>query len=143
VRVGAGSRVIPIKTIPLPVDYLMSAESVPGRMYEIHVVLKNKANEESARKLISILPDEFIRRFNAKVNYVEVNDNYVRIQLTGSPFPWSAVLLFLPQIFMIVGLIVSLIAVFLLITKAPWEAAAAIVGIALMVAGYLMSRGGG
>lgn len=139
-RVTYGKEIIPRKMIPLPVKYLKSASSVPGNLYEIDVKLKSRADAESAKKLASVLPKEFRKRFNAEVKYVEVTDNTARIQLEGSPFSWAAVIAFLPEIFMFAGLIIAVIAVFLLITKAPWEAAAVIIGILLMVIGYRMGE---
>lgn len=135
-----GTEIVPEKSIAVPVEYLMKFESVPGNIYEIRVKFDKNVDVSKAKRLAYLIKKEFAGRFGADVKFVEFNGNTARIQVEGSPFSWSAVLAFLPELFMTVGLVVTLISVVLIISKAPWEVVSFMLGLATAYAGYKLSK---
>ena len=113
-------------------------ESVPGAIYEVVVRTRGIRNpEEVAEKLLQELP----RRFDLDIIWLRVDDNEIRMQIEGSPFPWAALLAFLPEILGLIGIVVVLISVGLLIAYAPsWLLAMLIIGALLAYLGPSIGR---
>ena len=128
------------KRIPLPKDYLMSAGSVKGHVYEIVIKTDKRVDDITAVKVANKLAYELPKRFNAELLYFENFDNYIIIDVKGSPFAWSALLAWLPEILMLVGLTVLMISVFLIISSNPWLAFAMFFGLMSAMFGYYLLK---
>ena len=111
---------------------------MPGAIYEVVVRTRGIRNpEEVAEKLLEELP----KRFNLDILWLRVDDNEIRMQIEGSPFPWAALLAFLPEILGLIGIVVVLISVGLLIAYAPsWLLAMLVIGALLAYLGPSIGR---
>lgn len=126
----------------MPWSYLKGNESVMGAVYEIQVYLAESLpltvrdgtdKPTVTQTLLEQMPYN-IEGF--KIDWIEVGDNTVKMQVTGSPFPWAAVIAFLPEILALIGLTVTAIGVFLVISYVPrWVAALLGVGALLLIIG--------
>ena len=128
------------KRIPLPKDYLVSADSVKGHIYEIVIKTDKKVDDITAMEIANRLAYELPKRFNAELLYFENYDNYIIMDVKGSPFAWSALLAWLPEILMLVGLTVLTISVFLVISSNPWLAFAMFFGLMSTAFGYYLLK---
>lgn len=128
------------KRIPMPVSYLVNAESVKGHVYEVLIKVNKKIDDKSASKIASTIAYELPRRFNAELLYFENKDNYIVMDISGSPFAWSAFLAWLPEILMLAGFIVLTISVFLIVSSNPWLAFATLMGMMMLYFGYYMLK---
>jgi len=129
--VEVGTRMVGItKYIPKE----MLTDSVPGQIYELEISTKGIDNPE---QVISVLQAELPRKFKGlKVRWIRIDNSTIRMQIEGSPFAWSALLMFLPSILATIGVIVTLIAVYLVWTMIPgWLTAMLILGAVLMFFG--------
>ena len=132
--VEVGKRIVG-KTNYIPRAMLI--ESVPGQIYELEIRTKGISNPEQA---ISALNTELPKKYKGlKVHWIGVNGSVIKIQLTGSPFAWAALMLFIPTILTLVGIAVTLIAVFLVWTTVPPHITASlVVGLVLTIFGSQM-----
>ena len=128
------------KRIPLPKDYLISADSVKGHMYEIVVKTDKKVDDITAMEIANKLAYELPKKFNAELLYFENYDNYIIMDVKGSPFAWSALLAWLPEILMLFGLTVLAISVFLIVSSNPWLAFATFLGLLSTALGYYLLK---
>lgn len=105
----------------------MLTESTIGAIYELQIKTEGVDNPQEA---INIISSELPKKFKGlEVLWARVDSPYIKVQIKGSPFVWSAVLLFLPQILATVGIIVALIAVYLIWSAIPsWAMALLIIG---------------
>ncbi len=95
-------------------------ESVPGQLYEIHIRTQSLLGRPDKETIASILVKELPKRFNGlSIHWIEVNDEMIKVAITGSPFAWAALFLVLPQILAVIGVTVIMIGVFLLWTHVP------------------------
>lgn len=125
----------------IPPSLLMKMESVPDSVYQIEIQTKGVRDEKA---VVDTLVKGLREKFGVKVIWISVNKpkDMIKLQIVGSPFAWSALLLFLPTILLAIGVIVVLIAVFLIIVERPVLAALAVVGLALIgVGAALRGRG--
>ena len=130
--IEVGKRVIGMKKY---IPRAMLTESIPGSIYEIEIVTKGIPNPDEA---IDVLRMELPKRFNLKVLWVGVENNVVRMQIIGSPFPWPALLAFLPEILLAIGIVVVLISVYLVFSHIPsWVYALLIIGSILTFGAYI------
>ena len=115
----------------------MLIESVRGQIYEVEIRTKGVSNPEQA---ISTLNVELPKKFKGlKVHWIGIDDSVIKVQLTGSPFAWAALVLFIPAILTVVGIVVTIIAVFLVWTSIPpYVTASLVVGLVLTVFGSQM-----
>lgn len=105
-------------------------ESVRGRTYELRIGTNGVPDH---MKALEALKSGLEENFSTKVIYGDVIDSVIVIQMTGSPFVWGAILLFLPQILAGVGIIVSLITVYLVVSAVPtWAYALGAIGLVLI-----------
>lgn len=112
----------------------MLTESVPGQIYELEVRTEVIDNPELViDALQSELPKEFK---DLKVKWIRIDGSVVKMQIVGSPFAWSLLLAFIPSILTVVGVIVTLISVFLIWTTVPgWVTGLAVLGLVLTAFG--------
>lgn len=113
-------------------------ESVPKRLYQIDIQTRGIPNPNL---VADTLRRELWNKFGANVVWVEVGNDMIRIQLIGSPFIWAALLLFLPQILSALGVIVALIALYLLVTGIPiWVWGLGAIAIVLLLFGPSIAK---
>lgn len=124
------------RRIPMPYSYVGNNESVVGNKYEIVVKLKDKLDDRKARELAYKLADGLLKKFNAKLLYFSNNDDYVTMDIEGSPFVWSELIMWLPEIFMSVGAVILLVSVFLIVQSKPLLSLGVIAGVMLLAFGY-------
>jgi len=109
-------------------------ESVPGSKYELTIKTYGVPDPEATINLLRTeLPNKF---FDLKVLYINIEGDTITMQLSGSPFLWMSLLLFLPTILGALGVIVVLISVYLMFAAVPsWIWATLIIGGILILAG--------
>jgi len=124
----------PTKYIPRA----MLTESVPGAIYELHIKTKGVPDPQLAAKVIT---EKLYERFRAKVIWISIEGSDIRLQLVGSPFAWSLLLVFLPEILLAIGIIVLLISVYLVFAHIPgWVLGLAAIGAILFVGAPTISK---
>lgn len=122
-------------TIYLPED--MRTTSVPGQIYELQMKTNGVSNPQEA---LLLLADELAEGFSATMLYFEVDGDVITVQMVGSPFAWGALLLFLPQILVGLGILVTMIAVYLVGSTIPsWVYGVVLVGSLLVALGPKMA----
>ncbi len=97
-------------------------ESVPGAIYEIHIRTQSLLGRGGPDKetIATILIKELPTRFNGlKIHWIQINDEMIKVAITGSPFAWSALFLALPQILSVIGVTILMIGVYLLWAHVP------------------------
>lgn len=108
----------------------MLTESVIGRTYELRIGTNGVPDPKVA---LEALKSGLEENFKTKVIYGEVHNSVILIQMTGSPFVWGAILMLLPQILAAVGIIVSLITVYMVVAAVPtWAYVLGAVGVTLL-----------
>jgi len=129
--IEVGKRVVG-RTIYIP--HAILTESVPGAIYELEIRTKGIPDEEAT---VDVLRREMPKRFKGlEVLWVRIDDSVIHMQVTGSPFAWGLVLLWLPEILQLIGVAVTLIAVFLIIPQIPtWAWATLLSGLFLTYMG--------
>jgi len=116
------------KSIYIPRSIL--TESVPGQIYEIHVKTAGIPDPEEAVETVTAELPKKVK--GLKVLWARADEKNMIIQVQGSPFPWTLVLLYLPEILSAIGVAVTAIAVFLVAAHIPvwlWVMLAAGVGL--------------
>ena len=108
-------------------------DSVPGKVYHLTIETKGIANEEEvARVLIAKLYE----KFRAKVIWIRIDGGIIDLQFIGSPFPWLALLAWLPTILAMLGIVMILVSVYSVIAAIPgWAWALLAVGVAMILFG--------
>lgn len=123
--------IVGIRTVYMPKEVL--TESVPGAIYELRIKTKGVSNPKNA---MVMLAEALWDKFKAKLYYFEVSDNIITMQIEGSPFAWALLLVFLPEILVVLGIIVLLILVYLVTSAIPsWQLGLAAVALALIFLG--------
>lgn len=90
--------------------------SVPGAIYELQL----KTMGVPDPKAVALrLADGLAEKFGATLLYFEVDNNVLTIQIEGSPFAWTALLLFLPEILAGFGILITMITVYLVGASIP------------------------
>ena len=130
-EIEVGRKTDCVKKVLIPYSKLKHWSSVKGSMYEIQVKFKNYVNENQAKKIISEIP-KYLSKYGAKVKYMKIGDNYVNMEVSGSPFEWNVILSELPGVFRTIGLIVSIISVLLIIQKSAWDIIMLMIGLMLL-----------
>lgn len=106
----------------IPPGMLERNESVPGQLYEAHIYtqgtlgLGGTDKQDIVAHLYRTLPEQVP---GLKLNWVRVEDTVIKLQFTGSPFPFALLLAVLPEILSLIGITVSLIGVYLVWRKIP------------------------
>jgi len=116
----------------IPKDML--TDSVIGQKYELKIRTNGVPDPAATINLLATeLPKQF---FDLKVLWINVEGDTITIQISGSPFAWPALLLFLPTILAGVGVIIVLIGVYLMFSAVPgWVFALVIIGGVLIFVG--------
>ncbi len=133
-RFSAGTEVVG-DAVALPISYVETAESTVGAIYEVRGKCKVIDDSKVSKYNLIRVSEELYNRFGAKLRYIEVNDDFVRVQVEGSPFALGAFLLALPEILKIIGILLVAASVILIIPKAQWEVFLLIVGLFLALGG--------
>ena len=121
----------------LPED--MRTTSVPGQVYELQMKTTGVVDPKATAFLLA---NELAEKFNATLLYFEVDKDVITIQMVGSPFAWSALLLFLPQILVGLGILITMITVYLVGSTIPsWIYGVLFVGTVLVALGPRMAAG--
>jgi len=125
---------------PIDVGLPAFATSTPGQLYEVHMETREVIVDEE--RLASLLLEELPRRVEGfKISWLEIDGRTVRMQVVGSPFAWSLVLALLPEIFMLVGVALLAVSIFLVWTMVPsWIAGMMFAGVLILGAGYIFRR---
>jgi hypothetical protein len=131
-----GTRVVG-RTLAIPQDML--TESIPGQVYELEISTNGIPNPN---QVVATLNTKIPQKFpDAKIVWAQIQGNTIRIQIQGSPFAWSLLLLFIPQILSAIGIIVAFIAVYLVIGAIPsWAWALLAVGLGLVIFAPIISK---
>lgn len=108
-----GTRILK-NAVLIPKEIL--TESVVGSCYMLKIETKGITNPD---EVLNILKDGLEKKFKMTVVYGEVSSNFITLQVTGSPFIWSVVLMFLPQILVVIGVVVGVITAYLLVSSIP------------------------
>ena len=100
-------------------DKTMLTESVIGQIYE----LKIRTNGVPSPQLVAATLSKTLReKLNAKLLYFEVDKDVITMQIEGSPFAWSVMLVLLPEILVTLGVVVMLIMIYLVSSAIPsWQ----------------------
>jgi len=112
-------------------------ESVPGAVYLIEVRTRRAVPERwvNPDAEVAELLKRKLEEKGIEVLWVRV-DETIYIQARGSPFSWSLILALLPEILGAIGIIVTLIAVFLVIAEIPgWVLALLLAGLSMAYIG--------
>jgi hypothetical protein len=126
-------------TILIPPS-MLNLEPVHEAIYQLQIRTGGISNPEVA---ISKLTNELPKRFpDLKIIWVKVQDPNINMQISpNSPFVWAALLLFLPQILSAIGIIVSLIAVYLIVGSIPsWVWALLAIGAGILIFAPVISK---
>ena len=137
--VEVGTRIVGvIKYIPKD----MLTDSVPGQIYELVINTDGIGNPE---QIITILQAELPRKFKRlKVKWIRIDNSTIRMQIEGSPFSWALLLAFLPTILETAGVVVLMIAIYLVWVHVPgWVIGMLIIGAILTyfgeeIAGFII-----
>jgi len=140
-RFKYGKEIVPRRAI-----FMMGktdVESVPGSVYEVRGKIKNVDKSKLKPENISVLADELSRRFGAKLEYVEVDDNEFRMQFTAGSFKWAQFLPVLPDLLQIIGVVLSTASILLVIRESTWQVFLLLVGLGLIFIGSRIRGGTG
>lgn len=97
----------------------MLTESVIGQIYELQLKTEGV---ETPEVVAAVLSSKLKERFGATLLYFEVDDDIMTIQIEGSPFVWSQLLVFLPEILSVLGVAILFIMVYLVGSTIPsWQ----------------------
>jgi len=130
-RTYAVGKMVGDQTIYMPKKVL--TESVIGQIYELQVKTNGVPSPSSAAV---VLQKKLKEKFNANLLYFEVDDDVVTIQIEGSPFAWSLLLVFLPEILVGLGITILFIMVYLVTSTIPsWQYGLGAVALALIFLG--------
>lgn len=112
----------------------MLTESVIGSIYELRIKTTGVPNpQEAANLLLKELPRKFP---GLHIIWIGIKDDQINIQLSGSPFAWAVLLLFLPTLLTLIGIVTTLTAVYLVFTTIPgWVIGLFLIGVALIIFG--------
>lgn len=118
------------RLIPLTQQTLSFGESVPGEIYELLLETNGIPNPEDA---VNLLTQEF-PNFDpsTKILWIEADNQNIRMQISGSPFLWTALIPWLPSILGLLGITLAFISIWNLITSIPtwiWALLAVSVGL--------------
>lgn len=124
------------RLVQIPIESLTT--SVEGKHYHIRIETEGVIDEQ---KVADVLVNGLWSNFKAGVKYIRIDDRNIDIQLEGSPFEWAALLPWIPSILGAFGIVVTLIAVFGIISAIPrWAWATLTIGLVLLFFGPTIGR---
>ena len=133
-----GRKIVAQRTVLIPPSML--TESVPGAVYQLEIKTKGIPDP---KKVISVLTTELTRKFpDLKVLWIRVENQSISMQITSNPpFAWAALLAFLPEILMAIGITILFVTVYLVVSWVPsWIWALLITGTLLFFVGPAIAR---
>ena len=108
-------------------------DSVPGKVYEIHIQTNGVPDAEKA---VMILAEKLYDEHKAHTIWAEVDGDTIRLQVIGSPFAWAVLIPFIPAIMGLLGISIVLISVYSVLAAIPsWAYALLAVGVGLILVG--------
>lgn len=115
--------------VKIPKEVLTT--SVPGKSYHIRMETSGISDE---RNVANALINGLLTEFNAKVKYIRIENGVIDVQLEGSPFVWTAVIIWLPSIFTLLGIVLLGISVYTVFASIPsWAWGTLAIGVALIL----------
>lgn len=125
---SVGQRV-PGSLTPLSPITLSTGETERGRFYELHI---DTDGIPDPRRAVEALV-EGLRNRGVETVWASADARQIRLQVAGSPFAWAVLLPFIPTILSVVGIVVTLIAAYLIVTGIPaWAWGVLAIGVLLM-----------
>lgn len=127
------------KTVMIPPSILKTMESVVDGLYQLDIKTTDIVDEKkTAEALINGLRE----KFGIKVHYISVDKSrsMIKVQMSGSPFLFSALLLSLPAILSLVGVAILVVVVSLIVVEKPILAVLGLIGLALFGGGLLWMK---
>ena len=111
----------------------MLSESVIGQVYELQMKTNGGPNPANTAAALS---QGLKEKFGATLLYFKIEDDTITMQIEGSPFAWAPVLVWLPEILVILGVMVGFIMVFLVTSSIPsWQYSVGAVALMLIFMG--------
>lgn len=124
--VTAGRRVIG-RLKPLTVEDISLKTSVQGELYEIHITTDGIPNPRIA---VETLAYHLHNSYGAETFWAHADGRTIKLQITGSPFAWAALIPFIPLILSGIGVLVTFIAVWQIFAGIPsWAWALLVIGL--------------
>ncbi len=122
--------------ILIPQSLLANYSSVIGALYEIHMEVEIKDQSKLNDDNIKVLQKMMYEQHRAKLKYFEVKEingkTYSVMQVSGSPFSFSAFVAFLVQALPIIGLAVFVTGVYYIVKKHPLATTVILTGGAIL-----------
>jgi len=113
-------------------------ESVPGKVYEIHIKTTGVSDAES---VVISLAEKLYDNYKANVVWAEVDNDTIKLQIIGSPFVWALLLPAIPIILSLLGVTMILIAVYTVFAAIPgWAWGLLATGVILVFVGPAIGR---
>ena len=129
VGVYSVGRKIPGSLVPLSQVTLSTGETEKGRFYELHI---NTDGIPDPRRAVDTLIAG-LRNRGVETVWASADARQIKIQIAGSPIAWAAVIPFIPTILSAVGVIVTVIAAYLIVTGIPtWAWGILAIGVLLL-----------
>ena len=115
VRAYSVGRRIPGSLSPLSQTTLSLGGTVKGKFYELHI---NTDGMPNPRNAVDALVNGLSAR-GVETVWASADGESIQIQIAGSPLAWVAIIPFIPTILSVVGVVVTLVAVYMIFTGIP------------------------
>lgn len=113
-------------------------DSVPGKVYEIHIKTNGVPN---AREAVMLLAEKLYDEHKAYTIWAEVDGDTIKLQVIGSPFAWVALIPFIPVILGLAGVAVVLVSVYTVLSAIPgWAWGLMVAGVVLILIGPTIGK---
>lgn len=118
---------------------VMRTLSVPGQIYMIEIGTDGVPNP---KETYGLLKTRLSEEFGIETKGMEVRDGVIRLQFfAGLPFSWAALIEFLPLILKVIGIIVTVITAFVIVSRIEtWQIALLGLGIILTLFGDIIPK---
>lgn len=116
---------IPGGLMALDISTLSFGETVKGKFYEIHIDTDGIPDPSRAVTALT----EGLRNQGVQTIWASSDGKRITIQIAGSPMAWSVFMTLVPTILSVIGVIVTIIAVYMIISDIPgWAWGMLVVG---------------
>ena len=123
----------PVKRVKLDVSKLSVAPK--GTLYDI-VIRTSKMTPEQAKQALENLILGMREQFGIETYYATASEDTILLEIKGSPFAWTTLLMWLPAILGLIGIAVLLISVWQIFASIPsWVWPVLIIGVGLVLLG--------
>ena len=123
----------PVKRVELDVSKLSIAPK--GAMYDI-LISTSRMTPEQARQALETLVQRMHEEFGIETFYATASEDTILLEIKGSPFAWTALLMWLPSILALIGIAVIGISVWQIFASIPgWVWPVLIIGVGLIFFG--------